>query len=162
MPESVLGLPIHPLVVHGALVLVPLASILTIVVAASPERRARLGWLTWFLASGAAVAALVARQSGLKLEQTLYPDVVPRLVTDHKALGQDTIWFVLALWLAVTALLLIDFDYRRRSGVSSPLLPTVVAVVAILTAMAATGQVLLTGWAGSESRWTGVVDAERR
>jgi len=162
MPESVLGLPVHPLVVHGVIVLVPLASILAIVVAASPDRRARLGWLTWILASVAGVSALVARQSGLKLEQVLYPDVVPRLVADHKALGEDTIWFVLALWLAVTALLLIDLDYRRRSGVSSPVLPTLVAVVTILAAMGATGQVLLTGWAGSESRWTGVVDSEGR
>ena len=160
MPESVLGLPIHPLVVHGAIVLVPLASILTIVIAASPDRRVRLGWLTWFLASASAGAAFAAKQSGSKLEETLYPDVLPPLVAEHKGLGEDTVWFVIALWLAVTALLLIDLDYRRRSGVSSPVLPTLVAVVAILAAMAATGQVLLTGWAGAESRWSGVVDTE--
>ena len=154
-------LPIQPLL-HLSDWRVPLASILAIVVAASPDRRARLGWLTWILASAAGASALVARQSGLTLEQALYPDVVPRLVTDHKALGEDTIWFVLALWLAVTALLLIDLDYRRRSGVSSPVLPTLLAVVTILTAMGASWEVLLTGWAGSESRWTGVVDSEGR
>jgi uncharacterized membrane protein len=159
MPESVLGLPIHPLVVHAVVVLVPLASILTIVVAISPDRRARLGWLTWVLATGALGSTFVAMQSGKTLEGLLYPEVLPLTVDNHKSLGQVTIWFAVALWLAVSALLLIDWDRRRSKGVSSPLLPSVVAVVAILAAMAATGQVLLTGWSGSESRWSGVVSS---
>ncbi|HVQ18969.1 MAG TPA: DUF2231 domain-containing protein [Actinomycetes bacterium] len=162
MPESVLGLPLHPLVVHAVVVLVPLTSILAIVVAISPDRRARLGWLTWLLATGTLGATYAARVSGATLEQVLYPQVLPPLVAAHKQLGLNTIWFVLALWLAVTALLLIDFDRRRSSGVNSPVLPTIVAVVAILVAMGATGQVLYTGWAGVKSKWTGVVSSEER
>ncbi|HVQ88675.1 MAG TPA: DUF2231 domain-containing protein [Actinomycetes bacterium] len=160
IPESVLGLPIHPLVVHAVIVLVPLAALLTIVVAVSPDRRARLGWLTWFLATAALGSALVARFSGLNLEQALYPEVLPPLVSQHKALGVNNIWFVIALWLAVTALLLLDYDRRRRTGISSPVLPTVVAVVAILAAMAATSQVLLTAWSGTQAHWTGIVHSD--
>ena len=162
MPESVLGLPLHPLVVHAVIVLIPLAAVLTIVVAISPDRRARLGWLTWLLATGGLASAFAARLSGPVLEQALYPENFPPLVAEHRELGESNIWFVVALWLAVTALLLIDYDRRRRSGVSSPLLPTVVAVVAILVAMAATSQVMLTTWSGTRAHWTGTVSSDGR
>lgn len=160
MPESVLGLPLHPLVVHAVVVLVPLTALLTIVVAVSPDRRARLGWLSWLLASAALVSTYVARASGKVLEGLLYPSVLPPRVSEHKDLGLNTIWFVLALWLAVTALLLIDYDRRRNRGVSSSILPTVVAVLAILVAMVTTGQVLLTGWSGTQSRWSSSIASE--
>ena len=155
MPESVLGLPVHPLVVHGVVVLMPLAAILTIVIAVSPDRRARLGWLTWILTSAGLASTYVATQSGANLEEQLFPKVMPLSVADHKSWGGSTLWFAVALWLAVTALLLIDWDRRRRQGISSSVLPTVVAVVAILVAMAAAGQVLVTGWTGAQSRWSG-------
>jgi len=153
MPETVFGLPLHPLVVHGAVVLVPLAALLTIVVAASPDKRARLGWVTWGMASIALIATFVAEVSGQSLQRELYPDVVPQSVSDHQQLGTNAIWFALALWLAVTALLLIDFDRRRRTDFGSPVLPTVLAVLAIMVAMAATAQILLTGWSGTKSQW---------
>ena len=159
MPESVLGLPVHPLVVHAAVVLIPLSSILTIVIAASPDRRARLGWLVWLLSSGGLVSCFVAISSGEVLQSELYPDGVPVAVTNHESFGRTVLWFAAALWLSVTALLLLDLNRRRHTGVGSPVLPTVVAVVAILAAMAATGQVLVTGWTGTENRWSGVVQS---
>ena len=159
MPESVLGLPLHPLVVHAVVVLVPVSGLLAIIIAASPERRARLGLVTWLLSSAALVSAYVAQQSGQNLEHVLYPSVLPTPVSDHKGWGSTTIWYVLALWLAVSALLLIELDRRRRTDMTSPVLPSLVAVVTILVAMAATGQVLITGWTGSESKWSGVVES---
>ena len=96
MPEDVLGLPVHPLSVHAPLVLVPLAAILTIIVAASPDRRAKWGWLTVIVATVALASTYVARLSGQDLEEALFPDTVPPLVADHKQLGSNSIWFVLA------------------------------------------------------------------
>lgn len=158
MPESVLGLPIHPLAVHGVVVLVPLTAVLTVIIGVSQERRQRYGVLTWLLATVALVTTWVAKQSGEVLDDVLYPSVVPPSVSDHTSLGESTPWFALALWLAVTALLLIDYDRRRRDTVGSPVLPTVVAVVAVLVAMGATGQVALTGWTGAESRWSVTIE----
>ena len=153
MPETVFGLPLHPLVVHGAVVLVPVAALLTIVVAASPDRRAKWGWLTAMFATVALATTYVARQTGQQLEEELFPESVPPLLADHKQLGSNAIWFVLALWLAVCALLLLDFDRRRRTDISSPIFPTVLAVITIMVAMAAIAQILLTGWSGAKSHW---------
>ena len=153
VPETVLGLPLHPLVVHGAAVLVPLASLLTIVIAVNPERRARWGVLTWLLATAALGATIGARLSGENLKDSLYAGAPPVEVAQHADYGSSSVWFVLALWLAVSAVLLLEYDRRRRDGLGSPVLPALLAVAAIVAAMAATGQVLLTAWTGSEAHW---------
>ena len=44
--DSLFGLPAHPLLVHGAVVLVPLAALGTIVIAFWPAARERIGWIT--------------------------------------------------------------------------------------------------------------------
>jgi uncharacterized membrane protein len=160
VPETVFGLPLHPLVVHGAIVLVPVAALLAVIVAVSQERRARWGVLTWLLATAAAGAAVAAKLTGETLETTLYPTVTPLTTAQHADYGASSPWFVMALWLSVSAVLLIDLDRRRRHGFGSPLLSTIVAVVTIVAAMAATGQVLLTAWTGTEARWSAVVEVE--
>jgi glucan phosphoethanolaminetransferase (alkaline phosphatase superfamily) len=153
MPETVLGLPLHPLVVHAAVVLVPVASVLAIIVAVSQDRRARWGVLTWLLTTAAWGATVVAKLSGEALAEVTYGDVLPIETADHGGYGNTAVWFTLALWLAVSGLLLIDLDRRRRHGFGSPVLVTVVAVATIIAAMAASGQVLLTGWTGAENAW---------
>lgn len=153
MPETVFGLPLHPLVVHGAVVLVPVAALLTILIAVSQDRRTRWGSLTWLLATAALGATVVAKLTGDELGQSLYGDVLPINTAAHAGHGSTAVWFSLGLWLAVTALLLVDVDRRRRQGYGSPVLVTAVAVAAIIAAMAATGQVVLTGWTGAENQW---------
>lgn len=153
MPETVFGLPLHPLVVHGAVVLVPVAAILTILIAVSQDRRTRWGSLTWLLVTAALGATVVAKLTGDELGQSLYGDVLRLETAEHGGHGTTTVWFTLGLWLAVSALLLVDFDRRRRHGYGSPVLVTAVAVAAIIAAMAATGQVVLTGWTGAENQW---------
>jgi hypothetical protein len=96
---------------------------------------------------------MAARLSGQNLEDSRYPEAPPVQVTQHGDYGSSAIWFVLALWLAVSAVLLLDIDRRRRDGFGSALLPSVLAVAVIVAAMAATGQVLLTAWTGSEAHW---------
>jgi hypothetical protein len=160
VPETVFGLPLHPLVVHGAIVLVPVSAFLAVIVAVSPDRRARWGVLTWLLATASGGAAIAAKLTGENLESALYPTVTPLATAQHADYGATSVWFVSALWLSVSAVLLIDLDRRRRDGFGSPLLPTVVAVVTIVAAMASTGQVLLTAWTGAEARWSAVVGVE--
>lgn len=153
MRETVFGLPLHPLVVHGAVVLVPVAAILTILIAVSQDRRTRWGSLTWLLATAALGATIVAKLTGDELGQARYGDVLRIQTAEHGGHGTTAVWFTLGLWLAVTALLLVDLDRRRRQGYGSPVLVTTVAVAAIIAAMAATGQVVLTGWTGAENQW---------
>ena len=154
MPETVFGLPVHPLVVHGAVVLVPLAALLAVIIAVSQEKRARWGVLAWLMVTAAWAATIVAKLSGQSLKDSLYPTVTPLNTAQHADYGASSAWFALALWLAVSAMLLLDLDRRRRDGFSNPILPTLVAVLIIVAAMAATGQVALTAWTGTEARWS--------
>ncbi|MEO8107730.1 MAG: DUF2231 domain-containing protein [Actinomycetes bacterium] len=153
MPETVFGLPVHPLVVHGAIVLVPVSALLAVVIAVSQDRRMRWGALTWLLATAALAAAIAGKFSGEDLESSLFPKVTPLTTAQHADYGASSLWFGLALWLAVSAVLLLDLDRRRRDGFGNPLLPTFVALLTIVAAMAATGQVLLTAWTGVVARW---------
>jgi uncharacterized membrane protein len=149
----VFGLPLHPLVVHGAIVLVPLSAVLTIVIAISADRRRRWGLLTWLLTTAAVGATVMAKLSGERLEESLYPDAVPVDVAQHASYGWTSVWFAFGLWLATSALLLIELDRRRRDGFGGAVLPAVVSVLAIVAGMAATGQVVLTAWTGTEVHW---------
>jgi glucan phosphoethanolaminetransferase (alkaline phosphatase superfamily) len=153
MPETVFGLPVHPLVVHGAVVLVPLSALLAVIIAVSQEKRARWGVLAWFLVTAAWGATIVAKLSGQNLKDSLYPTITPLKTAQHADYGGSSVWFVLALWLAVSAMLLLDLDRRRRDGFGNPILPTLVAVLVIVAAMAAAGQVALTAWTGTDARW---------
>ncbi|MFL6071669.1 MAG: DUF2231 domain-containing protein [Actinomycetes bacterium] len=157
MPETVFGLPLHPLVVHGAAALVPIASLLAIVVAVNPERRSRWGLLTGLLTTAALGATFAARQSGETLKETMFAQAPSADLIQHADYGSAAIWFVMALWLAVSALLLLDVDRRRRDGFGSPVLPAIVSVVTIVAAMAASGQVVLTVWTGAEAHWSSIV-----
>ncbi|MCZ3388344.1 MAG: hypothetical protein LH645_04325 [Actinomycetia bacterium] len=153
MPETVFGLPVHPLVVHGAAVLVPLSALLAVIIAVGQEKRTRWGVLAWCMVTAAWAATIAAKLSGTNLKDSLYPTVTPLKTAQHADYGSSSVWFVLALWLAVSAMLLLDLDRRRRDGFANPILPTLVAVLIIVAAMAATGQVALTAWTGTVARW---------
>jgi uncharacterized membrane protein len=148
-----MGLPLHPLVVHAAIVLVPVTAILAVIIAVSDDRRNRWGVLTWILATVAWGMTIVAKFSGENLFAATVQGVPPEITDRHATYGQTSVWFVLALWLAVSALLLLDMDRKRRDGFGSAVLPTVLSLFVIGTAMAAAGQVLLTAWTGAESFW---------
>ena len=53
--ETLFGLPAHPLIVHAAVVLVPLAAIGTIVIAVSAKARLHIGWIVVALTASAFV-----------------------------------------------------------------------------------------------------------
>ncbi len=68
MLETIDGLPLHPLVVHVVVVLVPLSALGAVLVAARPRWARPYGPLVAFGAVVAAVSALVAQQAGNSLQ----------------------------------------------------------------------------------------------
>ena len=68
MFETFDGLPLHPLVVHAVVVLVPLSALGALLVAARPRWARPYGPLVAFGAVVASVAALVAQQAGNALQ----------------------------------------------------------------------------------------------
>jgi uncharacterized membrane protein len=106
---SIFGLPLHPLVVHAAVVLIPLACLGALIVVGSSRARERFGWLTVAFAVAAAGAAITARLSGESLALSL-AGIAP-LIATHRQWGQLTPWSAVALAITLPAGLLV----RTRS-----------------------------------------------
>ncbi len=139
---EVFGLPLHPLVVHAVVVLVPLASLGSLLVIASGRVRDRYGWLTVAFAVAAAGAAIVAKLAGEALAASLG---VESLVATHRMWGELVPYPTVALALALPAALL----SRGRSTAGW----WVAAALTVVAALASLVLVVLTGDSGARAVW---------
>ena len=154
MFDLVNGLPVHPLVVHAVVVLLPLAVLGTIAIAVRPTWRATYGWLVVGIAAVATVLVPVATSSGEALEERVGDP------GEHAELGDQLIWFAIALLLF--SFLMVYLDHRKAAGkpaVGPAALPTVVAVLAVVAALATTVQVYRVGDSGARAAWGDKVGA---
>ncbi|GAA2143836.1 hypothetical protein GCM10009844_16690 [Nocardioides koreensis] len=156
MFDLINGLPIHPLVVHAVVVLLPLAAIGTIAIAVRPDWRRRYGVLVVVAAALSTVLTPVATSSGEALEQHVGNP------GEHAELGDQLIWFEIPLLLL--ALALVWFDRRQRAADASthastdakavsPTALKVVAALAVIAALATSVQVYRVGDSGARAAW---------
>ena len=149
MFDTVFGLPVHALVLHVVVILVPLAAAGVVCIAAVPRWRARFGVLVVAIATAGLAAVPVATRSGGKLEDRLGASgVVAKQINHHQLWGQRVIWPTLAMWLLAIVLVLMDRQRRRGTAV------TVVAVLAALAAVSAATVVAIAGHLGSTAVWS--------
>jgi hypothetical protein len=149
MFDTILGLPVHALVIHVVVVLVPLAALGVIGIAVVPAWRRRFGPAVLAVTTVGLVAVPVATRSGMKLQARIHAQGVTADEIDrHKHMGQLVIYPTAALW--VLAVLLVYLDRRARGGRAV----TVVAALAVLAAAAAAVQVTITGHLGSVAVWS--------
>jgi len=148
MPDTILGIPLHPLVVHAVVVFVPLAAAGTVAIALVPRWRRPYGWLVVGAATIAFAAVPVATQAGKALRDSLnLGGPVLEKVQRHQDWGERMIYATGALWALLVALMLLDRSGRRGGFMVA------VTVLAVIAAGVATGVVLVTGHAGSEAVW---------
>jgi hypothetical protein len=140
MFDTITGLPLHPLVIHGVVVGVPLMAVLTVLVAVRKDLRERFAW--WVAGANFLLflLTLVAKQSGEALQQAKGG----QLAIEHGQLGSLLPWFVLALTAASAA---VAGTSRNRA------LGPIAVVVAIIAAVAAVYWTVRTGDAGARSVW---------
>lgn len=148
MFESFNDLPLHPLVVHAVVVLLPLAAIGTVAIAVRPVWRRIYGPLVLTATVVATALIPVATQSGDKLS-----DHVGRPET-HAERGEQLIWFALPLLVLVIALVVLD----RRTPAPGKTLITAVAALSVVAAAGVAFQVYRVGDAGSRAVWEGKLD----
>ncbi len=150
--DLVNGLPAHPLVVHGAVVLVPLAALGVIAMAIWPRFSQRSGWLVVGASVVAAGASVAAKESGEALAERVGE---PRF--DHAELAEFMPAFAVALMVVTVALWWID----RRGAVAAARRGWrfAVAIVAMLVAVGSIVWVVRVGDSGAKSTWSGVVAA---
>ena len=115
MLDTIGGIPLHPLIVHAVVVLVPLASLLLLLAALSPRVRHWAGILTPITATLALVMVPLATQSGEALEKRVEAETA--VLEEHTELGDSLLYFVLVL--AVLAWALWFLDRRARAAVAS-------------------------------------------
>lgn len=139
---DVFGLPLHPLVVHGAVVLIPLAALGALAVLASGWVRTRYGWLTVLIAVAGAGSAVVARLSGQVLAETRGGGPV---FAAHMMWGQLAPFPAVALALFLPAALLVE--KRSRPGWWALVALTGIAALSALVL------VVLTGHSGATAVW---------
>ena len=159
MFDYIFGLPMHVLVIHGIVVLVPLVAALAIAFAVLRRWRAVLRWPTAIGAVLSAMAAWVAAQSGeallVRVSQVRSATTDFDLVRNHTDAGYRvrlvaTIFMVVML----AAALLLKAPVRDEPG-SRPL-QIVAAVLVVATSLALIVAVVLAGHAGSAAVWSDV------
>lgn len=139
------GLPLHPLLVHGAVVLVPLVAISALVMSYLPSFSRRHGKIILGLAIIAQISVFLAKISGEAFE-----DILNKSVEKHAELGE------IAPFVTIPMVVLIYLRWRMdRSGstfgsVLIRRLTSVALVVASLTSMVF---IFLVGHSGAESVW---------
>ncbi len=158
MFDTIAGLPVHPLVVHAAVVLVPLAALAVALAALWPRFRRWAAWLPLLLAGGAFVMAFVAKESGEALATRVAGS--PEL-GEHMELGdQVPLW---AFGVGVAAVLVTWWTWRadglpllaRPAGAAVPgWFGVVTMVVAVVTAVGALAVVVLAGHSGATAVWS--------
>jgi hypothetical protein len=152
MPGEFQGLPLHVLLVHGVIVLIPLAAFLTVLAAVWPAARRRLGIVTPLVSLIALILVPVATNAGNWLLERVH---VTPLIQEHADLGGTMIWFAIGLFIASLLVWGVPLLLARRSKQApAPWIGVVIAVVAVILSGAAFVQVVRVGEAGSKAVWT--------
>ncbi len=151
MFDTVLGLPVHVLVVHAVVVGLPLMAIVTVVVAFMPTLRLWMAWAVAVADAGVVVLTFVARESGEQLQQRLGGQVAQ----EHAALGRNLIWFALLVFAAAVAVALTRGS--RRPGRS-----TVAGAVGVVAAVLAIWWTVRVGHSGAQAVWQGIVQSTNK
>lgn len=149
MFDTVNGLPVHALVVHGVVVLLPLAILGTIAIAVRPAWRRTYGPLVVGIAAVATVLIPVATQSGEELKKHVGDP------GKHDQLGGQLLWFAVPLLVLAIVLVVLDrrADEDRTTNGDLVSAVNVVAALAILAGIAAGIQVYRVGESGARAAW---------
>ncbi|PWR04764.1 hypothetical protein DKT68_30350 [Micromonospora acroterricola] len=165
MFEEFMGIPAHPLVLHAAVVFVPLLALLAVAYALVAPVRPHTRWVLGLLALGAPLAALLAKLSGdafferMRAANRVTPEFVPTIEA-HQQFGDFTLWATIGL--AVVALALVWFVPPRAAEASatggdgtSRALTLSLQVLSLVAAGIAVYYVVRTGDSGAKAVWTG-------
>jgi hypothetical protein len=157
--STVNGLPAHVLLVHGVVVLLPLASFLLVLTAVWPEARSRLAAPNAILSLVVLALVPVTTHAGEWLYRRL-PQT--DLLRQHSQLGDTALYAA----LPVAVLALVVWWRNREAGQAAQrraylapgnrMLTRVIAVLAVLVALSAAYDTYRIGDSGAKATWNGV------
>jgi hypothetical protein len=173
--NTVFGLPLHPLVVHATVVVVPSAALAVGLAAVWPRFRAWAGFLPLALAAAAVVLVPITTSSGEYLQGRVADTA---LVHEHTQMAEGLFPWVLLLAAAAAGLFVLRLS-EVRSPLAADALPesssdrlgsllrsrviagpfpryavVSLAVVALVATLGTTVQVIRIGHSGARASWS--------
>lgn len=154
MLDTIFGLPMHPLIVHATVVIVPTAALLVALAATIPRFRSWIGPVPALTALVACVLVPLSTGSGEELQHRVGES---SLVQRHADLAETLIWFVIPLAAVAVA----GYWLHRRGSAGRALVVTV-AVAAVALAGATLVDVGLIGHSGAKASWSSVTNQPKQ
>jgi uncharacterized membrane protein len=142
------GLPLHPLVVHFAVVLVPLSALFLILLVLFRAWADKYGWATLIVLALGTGAAFVARESGEDLAAQLGRPA------EHAQWG-TVLPFVSAALLVLALVWLLLHKADRRADRKRSTGTVVTGLITAALALATTALTVVVGHTGSDAAWLG-------
>jgi hypothetical protein len=139
------GLPLHPLLVHSAVVLVPLVAIGALVMSYLPSFSRRHGKLILILALVAQVSVFLAKMSG-----EAFAEILKKNVEKHAELGE--IAPLVTLPMVVLIYLRWRMD-RAGSSIGNVALRRLTSVALVIASVISLVMIFLVGHSGASSVW---------
>jgi predicted membrane protein DUF2231 len=154
---SIAGLPLHPLLVHATVVVVPTAALCVLLAAMWPRFRAWAGPLPLGLAVAGLVLDPLSTSSGESLEHQMGHSA---LIEKHSHLADGLLPWLIGLVVVAAGLYGWHWRHARRttrdrSG-SPAWVPIVISGLAVLVAVGTSVQVVLIGHSGAKAAWSSV------
>lgn len=150
MFDQFMNLPLHVLVLHFAVVLLPMTALLTAAIFVRTALRERFGALAVLLNLGMVVLTFVTVQSGESLKDELNPTGSPKgpPSNDHEEYAQVLMWIMVALAVAAA----VAWFAGRTEG----MLPAAALGLGLVVgglAVASAAMTVVTGHTGSDAKW---------
>lgn len=144
-------LPLHPLLVHFTVVIIPLAALCVVLSAVWPAARRRLGIVTPLVALAALIAVPITIEAGeWLLERVETTDDIAR----HESLADVMLPWAIAM-CAVAVVQWLWYRFGTKSGRTLRLAATIVlAVAAAVVAVGSIVTIVQIGETGARSVWS--------
>ena len=151
--DLVFGLPVHPLVDHLVVVLVPMFAILQILIVFRPKLKEKYGWITVFGLAVSLVATGIASNSGESLALRVgYPG-------DHAEQGERLVSIVALLFVSSAFWMIFTEKFELPIKSLSKFVPWV-GKISALVAVVAIGATAIAGHSGAKAVWESKVSGE--
>ncbi len=147
---EILGLPLHPLILHVPVVLVPLVALGGIVISLLRWARERYASLVMVGAFGAAVSTFITQVAG----QNLYNSLPQRTaaVEYHASIGGQLLLWTILLFVGTVVIVLAQRMIKQENPRGRIALISG-AVITIAMAIVSTVQIMRIGHAGAVAVW---------
>jgi cytochrome bd-type quinol oxidase subunit 2 len=144
--DLITGLPVHPLISHAVVVVVPLAAIGALILTFVPKWRTTYSPLVLIAVLLSPISAFIATQSGEALSERV------GLPKSHSTLGERLSYVVLAFAIVFSIWFAIEKSARVRTKVPKILQQVVKVIFPILAAVSLV-LTFLVGHSGAEATW---------